>query len=58
LLKKFSSPPQPLLELREPINRTLLEIFSAGSGLKMQNLLLQFLIGAWERHFSATKKCG
>jgi len=29
LLKKFSSPPQPLLELREPINQTLLKNFSA-----------------------------
>jgi len=29
LLKKFSSPPQPPLKTREPINQTLLEIFSA-----------------------------
>jgi len=29
LPKKFSSPPQPLLKIREPINQTLLEIFSA-----------------------------
>jgi hypothetical protein len=29
LLKKFSSPPKPLLKTREQINQTLLEIFSA-----------------------------
>jgi len=35
LLKKYSSPPQPLPKIREPINRTLRKFFSPGPGLKI-----------------------